>query len=67
MEWQAIVLTSQIMLLAVGWALFQKARAELAARAAEAPILSEVRASRSEGLTQSKDPTITDVYDDWQA
>ena len=44
MEWQAIVLTLQILLLAIGWTLFQKARAELSARAAEAPILGEVKA-----------------------
>src|SRR5579871_5094517 len=44
MEWQAIVLTIQILLLAVGWTLFQKARAELSARAAETPILGEVKA-----------------------
>ena len=44
MEWQAIVLTLQILLLAIGWTLFQKARAELSARAAETPILGEVKA-----------------------
>lgn len=44
MEWQAIVLAMQIMLLAVGWLLFQKARGELSARAAETPVLTEVKA-----------------------
>lgn len=44
MEWQAVVLAMQIMMLAVGWVLFQKARAELSAQAAENPVLSEVRA-----------------------
>jgi DNA-directed RNA polymerase specialized sigma24 family protein len=43
-EWQAVVLALQIFLLAISWALFQKARAELSARAAETPVLSEVRA-----------------------
>jgi hypothetical protein len=44
MEWQAVVMAVQIMLLATGWVLFQKARAELSAKAAEEPVLSEVRA-----------------------
>jgi hypothetical protein len=44
MEWQAVVLAMQILLLATGWVLFQKAKAELAAKAAEEPVLSEVRA-----------------------
>jgi hypothetical protein len=44
MEWQAVVLAMQILLLATGWVLFQKARAELSAKAAEEPVLSEVRA-----------------------
>ena len=44
MEWQAIVFALQILLLAVSWVLFQKARAELSAKAAETPVLSEVRA-----------------------
>jgi hypothetical protein len=44
MEWQAIVLAMQILLLAVGWLLFQKARGELSARAAETPVLTEIKA-----------------------
>ena len=44
MEWQAIVLVMQILMLAVGWFLFQQARGELSARAAETPILGEVKA-----------------------
>ena len=44
MEWQAIVFALQILLLAVSWVLFQKARAELSAKAVETPVLSEVRA-----------------------
>ena len=43
-EWQAVVLAIQILLLAAGWLLFQRARGELSARAAETPVLSEVRA-----------------------
>lgn len=44
MEWQAVVLAVQILLLAAGWLLFQRARGDLAARAAEIPVLGEVRA-----------------------
>lgn len=44
MEWQAIVMAIQILMLAISWVLFQKARTELSAKAAEAPVLSEVRA-----------------------
>ena len=44
MEWQAVVLALQILLLAAGWLLFQRARGELSARAAETPVLAEVRA-----------------------
>ena len=44
MEWQAIVLVMQILMLAVGWFLFQQARGELSARAAETPVLGEVKA-----------------------
>jgi len=44
MDWQIVVFVLQIMLLAVGYFLFQQARAELSARAAEAPVLSEVKA-----------------------
>jgi hypothetical protein len=44
MEWQAVVLAIQILLLAAGWVLFQRARGELSARAAETPVLAEVKA-----------------------
>ena len=44
MEWQAVVLAVQILLLAAGWLLFQRARGELSARAAETPVLAEVKA-----------------------
>jgi hypothetical protein len=44
MEWQAVVLAIQILLLAAGWILFQRARGELSAQAAEAPVLAEVKA-----------------------
>ena len=44
MEWQAVVLAVQILLLAAGWLLFQRARGELSVRAAETPVLAEVRA-----------------------
>ena len=44
MEWQNVVLAMQILLLAAGWLLFQRARGELSARAAETPVLAEVRA-----------------------
>jgi len=43
LEWQAVVLAVQIMLLAAGWLLFQRARGELSARAAEAPVLAELK------------------------
>ena len=44
MEWQAAVLALQILMLSAGWALFQKARGELSAKAAEAPALAETKA-----------------------
>ncbi len=44
MEWQAVVLAIQILLLAAGWLLFQRARGDLSVQAAESPILTEVRA-----------------------
>ena len=44
MEWQAIGIAVQIMLIATGWVLFQRARGELSARAAETPVLAEVKA-----------------------
>lgn len=44
MEWQSVVFALQILLLATSWTLFQRARAELTAQAAETPVLSEVKA-----------------------
>ena len=44
MEWQAVVLVMQILMLAVGWFLFQQAKGELSAHAAETPVLGEVKA-----------------------
>ncbi|MCC6728727.1 MAG: hypothetical protein IT208_05240 [Chthonomonadales bacterium] len=44
MDWGIAVLAVEILLLVAGWLLYQQARAELNARAAEAPVLSEVRA-----------------------
>ena len=44
MEWQAVVLVMQILMLVVGWFLFQQAKGELSARAAETPVLGEVKA-----------------------
>jgi hypothetical protein len=44
MELGSIVLFVEIMLLIAGWLLFQHARTELTARAAQVPVLSEVRA-----------------------
>ncbi len=48
MEWQAVVLAVQILLLAGGWVLFQKAKADLSAKAAETPVLGELRALKSQ-------------------
>ncbi|MBC7529530.1 MAG: hypothetical protein H7308_18540 [Chthonomonadaceae bacterium] len=44
MEWQAAVFALQIMIITVSWMLFQRAKGELSAKAAEAPILNEVKA-----------------------
>jgi hypothetical protein len=44
MEWQAIVLCVQILILAGSYFLFQAAKAELNARAAETPVLGEIKA-----------------------
>ncbi len=44
MEYGGILLAVNILLLAAGWYLFNHARAELNARAAEAPALTEIRA-----------------------
>lgn len=43
MVWQAIVIVLQILMLSVSWLLFQQARSELNAQAAEAPVLTEVK------------------------
>ncbi len=40
---EAIVITLQILILTVSWTLFQRARADLSARAAESPVLQEIR------------------------
>lgn len=48
MEWQAVVLAVQILILAVGWVLFQKAKAELSVKAAETPVLGELRTLKSQ-------------------
>jgi hypothetical protein len=48
MEWQAVVLAVQILILAVGWVLFQKAKAELSVKAAETPVLGELRSLKSQ-------------------
>lgn len=44
MEWQVLIFVLQFLLLVIGWALFQQARGELSAQAAEAPVLGEVKA-----------------------
>jgi DNA-binding NarL/FixJ family response regulator len=44
MEWGAIVLAVQILLLVAGWVLFQQAKTELTARAAQVPVLTEIKA-----------------------
>lgn len=41
---EALVLAVQILLLVGGWVLFQQAKSDLTARAAELPVLSEVKA-----------------------
>ena len=43
MEWGLAVLAIQILLLVVGWFLFLQARTDLTARAAQMPVLSEVK------------------------
>src|SRR5438067_11395491 len=42
--WGSILLAVNILLLAAGWLLFQQAKSDLTARAAETPVLSEIRA-----------------------
>jgi hypothetical protein len=44
MEWGAIVLAVQILLLVAGWVLFQQAKTDLTARAAQVPVLTEIKA-----------------------
>jgi hypothetical protein len=44
MDFGSIVLVVNILLLVAGWLLFQQARSDLTARAAQVPILSEVKA-----------------------
>jgi hypothetical protein len=61
MEWQIIVLVLQILMLGVGWFLFQQARGELTSHAAQIPVLGEVRALQRnikqllDELTQTSD------------
>ncbi len=43
MEWTILVLVVEILLLAMGWVLFQQAKSDLTARAAETPVLGEVK------------------------
>lgn len=42
--WSSIVMVVNILLLIAGWLLFQQAKSDLTARAAETPVLSEVKA-----------------------
>lgn len=44
--WENAVLAVQILLLVAGWLLFQQARSELTARAAQMPVLEEVQSLR---------------------
>lgn len=44
MDFGSLVLVVEILLLVAGWLLFQHARSELTARAAQMPVLSEVKA-----------------------
>lgn len=43
MDWGLAIIAVEILLLAAGWVLYQQARSELTARAAETPVLAEVR------------------------
>jgi hypothetical protein len=42
--WGSIILVANFLLLVAGWLLFQQAKAELNARAAETPVLAEIKA-----------------------
>jgi hypothetical protein len=42
--WGSIILVANFLLLVAGWVLFQQAKSELNARAAEAPVLAEIKA-----------------------
>jgi hypothetical protein len=42
--WSSIVMVVNILLLIAGWLLFQQAKSDLTARAAEVPVLSEIKA-----------------------
>jgi protein-tyrosine-phosphatase len=42
--WGSIILIANFLLLVAGWILFQQAKSDLTARAAETPILSEIKA-----------------------
>ena len=42
--WGTIVLFINVLLLFAGWLLFQQAKSDLTARAAQIPVLSEVKA-----------------------
>jgi hypothetical protein len=42
--WSSIILVVNILLLIAGWLLFQQAKSDLTARAAQIPVLSEVKA-----------------------
>lgn len=42
--WSSIVMVVNILLLVAGWLLFQQAKSDLTARAAQIPVLSEVKA-----------------------
>jgi len=42
--WSSIILVVNILLLVAGWLLFQQAKSDLTARAAQIPVLSEVKA-----------------------
>ncbi len=43
MEWQSAALAVQILLIVIGWSLFQHARSQLTAQAAETPAVMEMK------------------------
>lgn len=43
MDWGPVVLGVQILLLVCGWVLFQQAKSDLTARAAQIPVLSDIK------------------------